>query len=74
MIYSVVPRELESSLLAKLTAHYAEQPDVTVLVDRRESERRTGSAPPEGAVLAQRVIRDRRRRRATGEIPALRGE
>ena len=71
MIYSVVPRELEPELLEMLTAHYADDPDVTVIVERRQGERRRpGSAPP---ASSQRVLRDRRRR-VTGEFAALAGE
>jgi len=69
MIYSVVPRELESELLQRLREHYASDPDVTVIVDRRESERRRRDPHPE--TVQQRVLRDRRRRRVTGEFAAL---
>jgi len=72
MIYSVVPRELESLLLEKLTAHYADDPEVTVIVDRRVCERRSRRS---GATAEQqRVLRDRRRRRVTGEFADLPGE
>jgi len=72
MIYSVVPPELEGQLLEMLTARYADDPDVTVIVDRRKGERRRrGSTPP---ASSQRVLRDRRRRRVTGEFAALAGE
>jgi hypothetical protein len=75
MIYSVVPRELESELLEQLSAHYADQPDVTVIVDRRRSERRSrrGDAASERA-SQQRELRDRRRRRAGGDFAPLYGE
>ena len=69
MIYSVVPRELESELLEKLSTRYAEDPEVTVIVDRRQSERRRRQA--EAEVAQQRVLRDRRRRRVTGEFAPL---
>jgi len=69
MIYSVVPRELEPQLVEVLSAHYADDPEVTVIVDRRQSERRRKSADPETA--QQRVLRDRRRRRITGEFAPL---
>ncbi len=69
MIYSVVPRELEPELLQKLQAHYAEDPEVTVIVDRRQGERRRRAAEPE--IAQQRVLRDRRRRRVTGEFSPL---
>ena len=69
MIYSVVPRELEAELVPKLSAHYAEDPEVMVIVDRRQAERRRRAADPETA--QQRVLRDRRRRRVTGEFSPL---
>jgi len=69
MIYSVIPRELESKLLEPLTAHYAAEPEVMVIVDRRQGERRRGKADHETA--QQRVLRDRRRRRVTGEFAPL---
>jgi hypothetical protein len=73
MIYSVVPRELEGQLLGQLTTHYADQPDVTVIVDRRAAaRRRRGPAPSD--VQAQRELRDRRRRRAGGDFAVLHGE
>jgi len=69
MIYSVVPRELEAELVPMLTAHYAADPEVMVIVDRRQGERRRRAADPETA--QQRVLRDRRRRRVTGEFSPL---
>jgi hypothetical protein len=69
MIYSVIPRELESELLEPLTARYAAEPEVMVIVDRRQAERRTAKAAREAA--QQRVLRDRRRRRVTGEFAPL---
>lgn len=67
MIYCVVPEPLAGELFDKLTAYYADDPNVEVIVDRRASERRTrGAAAPEGT---QRVVRDRRRSRVTGEFP-----
>ena len=69
MIYSVVPRELEPELLETLSTRYADDPEVTVIVDRRQGERRRGKADIETA--QQRVLRDRRRRRVTGEFAPL---
>jgi len=74
MIYSVVPRELEDQLFDKLTAHYADQADVTVIVDRRHGERRSRLATTDAEVRQQRELRDRRRRRAGGEFAPLHGE
>ena len=72
MIYSVVPPQLESELLEQLNTHYADNPDVTVIVDRRKGERRTQRTSAE--VTQQRVLRDRRRRRAQGEFAEMAGE
>lgn len=67
MIYCVVPEPLADELFDKLTAYYADDPNVEVIVDRRAGERRTrGAAPPEAT---QRELRDRRRARVTGEFP-----
>ncbi|UTI63068.1 hypothetical protein NBH00_17085 [Paraconexibacter antarcticus] len=67
MIYCVVPSPLEDELYDKLVAYYADDPNVEVIVDRRESERRTkGAKAPEGT---QRTVRDRRRPRVAGEFP-----
>ena len=69
MIYCVVPRELEGALYDKLVAYYRENPNVTVIVDRREygPDRRNKLT---GAEFSERrVTRDRRRRRVTGTFP-----
>jgi hypothetical protein len=66
VIYCVVPRELEPELFARLAAYYADNPAVTVILDRRAGPDRRGRAHSNGAATEQRVLRDRRRRRATG--------
>ncbi|MGI8803225.1 MAG: hypothetical protein ACR2KV_13830 [Solirubrobacteraceae bacterium] len=72
MIYCVVPPELADELFDKLTEHYADDPNVTVMVDQRKSARRApGSAPLEDQ---RRELRDRRRRRIAGDLPDLPGE
>ena len=72
MIYCVVPEALESELFDKLTAYYAGDENVTVIVDRRKSERR---GPNEDAATAeQRLKRDRRRARVAGEFPRIEPE
>jgi len=73
MVYCVVPRELEPALYDRLSAYYESDLDVTVIVDRREGERRARRGRGEG-VPQQRELRDRRRRRAVGEFPRLQGE
>ncbi len=72
MIYSVVPRPLADELYPKLTEHYKDNENVTVIVDRRKADRRgrqgnSESSPPS----RQRVVRDRRRARVAGDLPPL---
>jgi hypothetical protein len=73
MIYCVVPKPLENELLAKLTAHYEGDENVTVMVDRRSHDRRArrarGGTEPESS--DQRLVRDRRRARVSGDLPPL---
>jgi hypothetical protein len=67
MIYCVVPRELESELYDKMLAYYADNRNVTVIVDRREGpDRRAGKA-----YGGMRNVRDRRRARAVGTFPRV---
>ena len=62
MIYCVVPPELEVELFDKMVEYYKDNPNVTVIVDRREGPDRRAGKKSGGL----REIRDRRRRRATG--------
>jgi hypothetical protein len=68
MIYCVIPEPLADELYEKLTAYYADDPNVTVIIDRRRSSRRAQGADDE-ADRDQRVVRDRRRARVPGELP-----
>ena len=69
MIYCVVPEELADELYDKLKSYYEDDPNVTVIVDRRKSARRQPGTPPsEGS---KREIRDRRRSRVAGEFPTI---
>ena len=68
MIYCVVPEELSDELLPKLEAYYADDPNVKVIVDRRQAERRRRGEEP---VEVQREVRDRRRPRVPGEFPPV---
>ncbi len=68
MIFCVVPEALADELLEKLTDYYAEDPNVTVILDRRRSSRRDSGS----TVGGQRETRDRRRPRVPGELPELR--
>ena len=69
MIYCVVPEELADELFDKLERYYADDPNVTVIADWRKSSRRSRNSSGGG----KRTQRDRRRQRATGEIPELAG-
>lgn len=69
MIYCVVPEEMADELFDRLDTYYADDPNVTVIVDRRKQERRTPGAGGEGS--EQRELRDRRRARVAGEFPAI---
>lgn len=67
MIYCVVPEAMADDLLPKLTDYYSEDPNVTVIVDRRRSSRRDVG----GSAGGKREVRDRRRPRIPGELPEL---
>jgi hypothetical protein len=68
VIYCVVPRELEAELYDKLVEYYKDNPNVTVIVDRRQGDRRshTGKSKGNGGGAGKRELRDRRRPRARG--------
>jgi hypothetical protein len=65
MIYCVIPHELEDELYDKMVEYYKDNPNVTVIVDRREGPDRRQSKRP----AAERQIRDRRRTRIPGTFP-----
>jgi hypothetical protein len=67
VIYCVIPQELADELYDKLVDYYKDNPNVEVIVDRRQGERRddrTGGG--------NRVVRDRRRARIPGTFPRVR--
>jgi hypothetical protein len=65
MIYCVIPREHEEELFAKMVEYYKDNPNVTVIVDRREgADRRSGRS-----FGGKRGVRDRRRARVPGTFP-----
>jgi hypothetical protein len=67
VIYCVVPPELEDELYERLVEHYKDNPNVTVIVDRRTGPDRRSSA---GRLLGgKRQVRDRRRGRIPGTFP-----
>jgi hypothetical protein len=67
VIYCVVPEPLADELYPRLAGYYESDPNVTVIVDRRKSERREPGSTGGG----QREIRDRRRPRVPGEFPPI---
>ncbi len=65
MIHCVIPRALEDELYERMVAYYEDNPNVTVIVDRRSGpDRRRGRA-----FGGMRQLRDRRRLRAAGTFP-----
>jgi len=72
MIYCVVPKPLEEELYPKLLAHYEGDENVTVIVERREFDRRGRQAEPVDLQASQRrTVRDRRRARVAGDLLPL---
>jgi hypothetical protein len=73
MIYSVVPQPLADELYPKLVEHYKDNENVTVIVDRRTTDRRgrAGGGRNGDPAREQRIVRDRRRARVPGDLPAL---
>jgi hypothetical protein len=62
MIYCVIPRELEGELFAKMTDYYKDNPNVTVILERRHGPDRREGRETGG----KRELRDRRRPRIPG--------
>src|SRR5262249_21642009 len=65
MIYCVIPRELEGELFDRMVEYYKDNPNVTVIVDRRDGPARRSRGTPGG----KREIRDRRRAPIPGTFP-----
>ncbi len=69
MIYCVVPQALAGELYDRLVDYYKDDPNVKVIIDRREGpDRRRGTEPPSDQ---RRVTRDRRRSRVPGTFPPI---
>ena len=67
MIYCVIPPELADELYDKLVEYYKDNPNVTVIIDRRAGEdRRRGKS-----YGGKRELRDRRRARLPGTFPEI---
>jgi hypothetical protein len=76
MIYCVVPKPLADELYPKLVEYYENDDNVTVIVDRREFDRRARqgrsvATAQEGERPQRRIVRDRRRARVPGDLPPL---
>jgi hypothetical protein len=68
VIYCVIPRELEDELFEKMVEYYKDNPNVTVILDRRDGpDRRDGQE--DGSFRERRETRDRRRARMPGTFP-----
>ena len=71
MIYCVIPPELADELYDKMVEYYKDNPNVTVIIDRRKGpdrrNRKGGGA--DDAAREQRNVRDRRRPRIPGTFP-----
>ena len=65
MIYCVIPLELEAELFDKMVEYYKDNPNVTVMLDRREGPDRR----KEKSYGGKRETRDRRRARVPGTFP-----
>jgi len=64
VIYYVIPRELADKYYDEFRKRFDGVEGVEVIVDRRATDRRTGT---DGG--GKRVLRDRRRRRISGSFP-----
>ncbi len=69
MIYCVIPEAMADELYDKLVKYYADDENVEVIIDRRQSARRARRGGD--AEVQQRTVRDRRRARVAGDYPEL---
>jgi hypothetical protein len=69
VIYCVIPRELEGELYEKMVEYYKDNPNVTVIVDRREGPDRRSGQVDAAEFKDRRQTRDRRRARIPGTFP-----
>jgi hypothetical protein len=71
VIYCVIPRELEAELYDRMVEYYRENPNVTVIVDRREGSNRRSRGGDDAEFRERRQVRDRRRQRMPGTFPEI---
>jgi hypothetical protein len=67
VIYCVIPHELEAELYDRMVEYYKDNPNVTVMLDRRDGPDRRRNRDYGG----KRELRDRRRMRAPGTFPEV---
>ena len=66
----MIPTELADELYDKMVEYYKDNPNVTVIIDRRTGpDRRGRKGGGDDGAREQRKIRDRRRPRVTGTFP-----
>jgi hypothetical protein len=69
VIYCVIPPELAGELFDKMTEYYKDNPNVTVIIDRRSGPDRRNRKGGGDVGHEQRRTRDRRRSRIPGTFP-----
>jgi hypothetical protein len=69
MIYCVIPQALSDELYEKMVSYYKDDPNVTVIIDRRDGPDRRRAKDAED-YKEQRELRDRRNRRMPGTFPS----
>jgi hypothetical protein len=67
MIYCVIPQALADELYERMVAYYDGDPNVTVIIDRRDGPDRRNVPGAESD--ERRELRDRRNRRIPGTFP-----
>ena len=65
----MIPLELEDELYEKMVEYYKDNPNVSVILDRREGDDRRNGREYGG----KREVRDRRRARIPGTFPDTEG-
>jgi hypothetical protein len=74
VIYCVIPPELADELYDKMVEYYKDNPNVTVIIDRRKGpDRRNRKGGDDDGAKEQRQTRDRRRPRIPGTFPETEG-
>jgi hypothetical protein len=69
VIYCVIPPELADELYDKMIEYYQDNPNVTVIIDRRQGPDRRNRKGGGDAPHELRKTRDRRRPRIPGTFP-----